>query len=93
MSEQLIREDLVVAATKTALGAQPHIPASMLEYSLIVDAALPVIAKAITDRVRAQHPRAARPVTRGWCDECRDWWPCSTVRLCDEIDTEMGVQR
>ncbi|MFT4225327.1 hypothetical protein [Micropruina sp.] len=83
MSEHLTREDVVVAATKAALGAQPHIPASMHEYSLIVDAALPVIAKAITDRVRAHHHREDP-----WC-----LGDCPADVLCDEIDTEMGVQR
>ena len=102
VSEHLTREELVVAATKAALGAQPNIPASMHEYSLIVDAALPVIVKAITDRVRALHEpiemlhmRTNRIVTV--CLACgtdagERLHPCPTVRLLDEIDTEIGVQ-
>lgn len=103
MSEHLTREDVVVAATKAALGAQPDITASMHEYSLIVDAALPVIVKAVTDRVRALHRpvemlnmRTNRIVTV--CLACgtdagERLHPCSTVRLCDEIDAELGGER
>lgn len=111
MSEHLTREDLVVAATKAALGARPDIPASMHEYSLIVDAALPVITKAITDRVRALHnaipaptsehyhcdpqecDRSGEGLLQPWCYECTMWAPCPTVRLCDEIDADLGVER
>ena len=111
MSEHLTREDLVVATTKAALGAAPHIPASTHEYSLIVEAALAVIVKAITAQVRVLHnaipaptsehyhcdpqecDRSGEGLLQPWCDECTQWAPCPTVRLCDEIDTEMGVQR
>ena len=103
MSEPMTRAQLIVTATKTALGAWPNISASMHEYSLIVDAAAPVITKAITDRVRALHEpiemlhmRTNRIVTV--CLACgtdagERLHPCPTVSLCDEIDTEMGVQR
>ncbi len=103
MSEHLTREDLVVAATKAALGAQPDIPASMHEYSLIVEASLPVVAKAITDRVREWggfgDPWVKPPIVRVESDR-RGYTVTESmvrvadlVRLLDEIDTETGVQR
>lgn len=104
MSEHLTRDQLVVAATKAALQEHPHIPASMHEYSLIVDVALPVIAKAITDRLRVGHTQTLQCIhlpsygqvacpCLPLCAGCNFHVPCPTVRLCDEIDTEMGVQR
>lgn len=91
MSEHLTREDLVVAATKGAVGARPDITASMHEYSLIVDAALPVIVKAVTDRVRARHAGKLQCIhlpPRGHLPA-----PCPTVRLADAIDADLGVER
>ncbi len=69
-----------------------------------IEAALPAIVKAITDRVREIHVRASEPfaatsasadvVWRYFCDQCGPLgsWPCPTVRLLDQIDAEMGVQ-
>lgn len=94
------REDVVVAATRAALGAQPDIAASMHEYSLIVTAALPVIVKAVTDRVRELHEpvqmlhmstnRIVTVCLACGTDEGERLYPCPTVRLLDQIDCEWG---
>lgn len=103
MSEHLKREDLVVAATKAALGRHPMIPAGLPAYQQIVSAALPVIVKAITIRVRALHPpvqmlhmpsnRMVTVCLACGTDDGERRHPCPTVRFCDEIDAELREER
>lgn len=53
-------------------------------------------AKAVTDRVRELHTEQFGNVhdevwrTNSRCDECGQAYPCPTVLLLDQIDTEMG---
>lgn len=63
-------------------------------------ATMPVIVRAVTDELRAQHqPKVVDSPyddsERTCCCHCHpsEGYPCSTVRLCDEIDASAGVQR
>lgn len=55
-------------------------------------------AKRVTDRVRELHTEQFWRVydevwrTNPRCDECGQAYPCPTVRLLDQIDTEMACE-
>ena len=67
------------------------------EFEVGTAAALPVIVRAVTDEIRALHPRPVNQVPNSFrlhiCGTDGDYWPCSTVRLCDQIDAQAGVER
>lgn len=93
MSEHLTRDQLTEQTAEAVYEASrpPFEPTGpdwadlpdQWRWLNLVGPALPVIAKAVTDRVRAHHHREDP-----WC-----LGDCPADVLCDEIDTEMGVQR
>lgn len=115
MSEHLTREQLVAQAAEAIYEASrpPFEPTGpdwvdlpdQWRWCMLVHPALPVIAKAVTDRVRALHEPIEIEPSDTICGPCSfllpngryfgkvEEYPCPTVLLCDEIDTEIGVQR
>ena len=66
-------------------------PAIAILFEEGTAAALPVIVRAVTDEIRALHQPSGPRLP--YCIADESIWPCPTVRLCDEIDQQAGVQR
>lgn len=88
-SEPLIREQVIEEAARAVADTAnvPFVGAVQRRYAT---AALPVITRAITDRVRALHGPSPHSLVRCACGVVE---PCPTVRELDAIDADFGVQR
>ncbi len=116
MSEHLTREQLIEQMARAQFDAQDafyptpdewdHMGTrERAEWLAIVGSTLPVIVKAVTDRMRALHEPVEVEPSDTICGPCSfllpngryfgkvEEYPCPTVRLCDEIDADLGVER
>lgn len=86
--EQIIERMAQATAYPSSIAGVPVI---IVDNRMRDEAAkmLPVAVKAVTDRVREMHHVNANGLS---CASCGEDYPCRTVLLLDQIDTEMGCQ-
>lgn len=107
MSEPLTREQIIEQAADAMDVERVTIGSGFYALDVpygtcltLAERAVPVITRAITDRVRALHSQTIRDEPHFYKDEgtllcwqCRKPAPCPTRCALDAIDAEMGVQR
>jgi hypothetical protein len=99
MSEPLTREQIIEQAARALEDARADADidgygdeGQGYDFTVYASAALPIITRAITDRVRTLHWQDGS--TCGLCSGMRGVpYPCPTVCELDAIDAEMGVGR